>query len=188
MTNNNPVRYLPYHPVITENKPDHFKGMSLNDQVLKELDLVNNLVGVSLRFREKPVALLSDIETMFHQVQAQPDDCEALRYLWRPGNDMTRETKQYGIVVLDTIPPEEREKDIKTLDLKYNVSECALGMYWNVEFDTLGYKMAMQDTPLTLCVFTSFISSLFDPYKAIRFWQVQICIISLTLMRVDMVK
>ena len=140
---NNPARYLPYHPVITENKPDKSKGMSLNDQVLKEPDLMNNPVGVSLGFREKPVALLSDIEAMFHRVQAQPGDCEAWRYLWWPGNDMTRETKQYAIVILDTEPPEEREKDIKTLDLKYNVSECALGMHWNVECDTLGYKIAM---------------------------------------------
>ena len=58
----------------------------------------------------------------------------------------------------------------KTLDLKYNVSECALDMHWNVEFDTLGYKISMQDTPLTLCVFLSFITSLFDPYKVNMVW------------------
>ena len=37
-----------------------FKGMSLNDQVLKEPDLMNNPVGVSLGFREKPVTRLSE--------------------------------------------------------------------------------------------------------------------------------
>ena len=155
---NKPARYLPYHPVLTERKSDNirnvfdhsskFKGMSLNDQVLKEPDLMNNPVGVSLGFREKPVTLLSDIEAMFHRVQAQPGDCEAWIYLWWPGNDMIRETKQYGIVVLDTIPPEEREKDIKTLDRKYNVSECALGMHWNVECDTrLGTRLPCRTHP-----------------------------------------
>ena len=70
------VWYLPHHSVIHPQKPDKtrvvfdcaatYKGVSLNSQVLQGPDLTNNLVGVLLRFREEPVALMADVEAMFH--------------------------------------------------------------------------------------------------------------------------
>ena len=59
-----------------------FRDTSLNDQLLQGPDLTNNLAGVLLRFWQEPVALMSDIERMFHQVLVAPDDCHALRFLW----------------------------------------------------------------------------------------------------------
>ena len=53
--------------------------------------------------------------------------------------------------VLDSISPEERAKDFKTLDLKYDglPSEHVLGSQWNVECDILGFKISIKDKPLT---------------------------------------
>ena len=67
--------YLPHHPVTDPNKPGKVrrfsnaastsKGTSLNSNLLAGPDLLNNLVGLLLRFREKPVAILADMEAMF---------------------------------------------------------------------------------------------------------------------------
>ena len=89
--------YLPHHPVFNPNKPDKtrivfdcaavYHGNSLNEQLLQGPDLTNNLVGVLIRFRQEPVALMADIESMFHQVRVRPEDCDALRFLWWPDNE-----------------------------------------------------------------------------------------------------
>ena len=46
-------------------------GTSLNKNLLQGLDYTNRLVGVLLRFREENVALVGDIESMFHQVKVR---------------------------------------------------------------------------------------------------------------------
>lgn len=61
---------------------------SLNDQLLQGLDLTNSLVGVLTRFRQDPVAFMSDVEAMFHQVHVSPEDRSALRFLWWPDGNM----------------------------------------------------------------------------------------------------
>ena len=78
--------------MLNPNKPDKvrvvfdcpavFHGTSLNDQLLLGPDLTNSLVGVLLRIRENPVAVMADIEAMFHQVRVTPNDYDALRFLW----------------------------------------------------------------------------------------------------------
>ena len=75
---------LPHHPVINPNKPgkmrrfanaaSKFGGESLNSNLLTGPDLLNNLVGVLLRFREHPVAVLSDIEGVFMQIAVRKED------------------------------------------------------------------------------------------------------------------
>ena len=86
------VWYLPHHPVFHPDKPDKtrvvfdcaakFKEVSLNDKLLQRLDFINTLVGVMTRFRKESIPLMSDIESMFHQVEVAPDHCDALRFLW----------------------------------------------------------------------------------------------------------
>ena len=72
------VFYLPHHPVINVNKDKmrivfdcsaKHKGTSLNDQVLQGPDLTNKLTSVLLRFREDKVAVIGDVEAMYHQVR-----------------------------------------------------------------------------------------------------------------------
>ena len=77
---------------MNENKPEKLRivfdcaasvgGISLNKEVLQGPDFTNNLVGVLLRFREEPVAVMRGIEGKFHQVRVSPKDRDALRFLW----------------------------------------------------------------------------------------------------------
>ena len=98
---NRTIWYLPHHPVFHPQKPGKvrvlfdcaakFKSTSLNNQLLQGPDLTNNLVGVLIRFRQEPIAMVADVEAMFHQVRVQPDDCDALRFLWWPNNDLSKD-------------------------------------------------------------------------------------------------
>ncbi|XP_075253221.1 uncharacterized protein LOC142345022 [Convolutriloba macropyga] len=91
-TTPNRVWYLPHHPVTNPNKPGKvrrvsnaattFKGNSMNSNLLTGPDLLNNLVGLLLRFREKPVAITADIEAMFKQVGIMETDQPSMRFPW----------------------------------------------------------------------------------------------------------
>ena len=75
------------------------KGLSLNDVVLQGPDLANSLVGVLLRFRMEPVALVNDIASMFHQIRVDQKDCDALRFLWWPSGDLNAEPTDHQMLV-----------------------------------------------------------------------------------------
>ena len=64
-----------------------YKSTSLNDQLVSRPCLLNNLVGVVLRFRLQEVAITADIQAMFHQVRVTQQDQTALRFLY--GGDLT---------------------------------------------------------------------------------------------------
>ena len=101
--------YLPHHPVFHPQKPDKVRvvfdcsakhcSSSLNDQLLQGPDLTNSLVGVLTRFREEPIAFMSDIEAMFHQVRVRPSDRDALRFLWWPNGDLNSPPEEYQMNV-----------------------------------------------------------------------------------------
>ena len=103
-----PVWYLPHHPVTHPLKPEkvrvvfdcaaQFAHTSLNRQLLQGPDLTNNIVGVLTRFRQEFVGLVADIQSMFHQVRVEPRDCDALRFLWWPGGDLSAELTEYRMV------------------------------------------------------------------------------------------
>jgi len=86
--------YLPHHAVHHPAKPGKvrvvfdcsakYHGMSLNDKLLQGPDLTNFLIGVLTRFRQDPVAVMSDVEAMFHQVRVNPKDRSALRFFCWP--------------------------------------------------------------------------------------------------------
>ena len=71
--------YLPHHGVFHPQKKDKIRvvfdaaamqeGVSLNNQLHQGPDLTNSLLGVLLRFRQYPIALVTDIEGMFDQVK-----------------------------------------------------------------------------------------------------------------------
>ena len=92
------IWYLPHHPVTNPNKLEKekrvenaaskFCGESLHSNLLTGPDLLNNLGGVLLRFREHPVAVLSDIEGMFMQIAVRQKDQSALRFLWTINNSI----------------------------------------------------------------------------------------------------
>jgi hypothetical protein len=110
---NRPIWYLPHHPVTHPLKPEKVRDCpsislcccqprkasygrtSLNQQLLQGPDQTNQLTGVLVRFREESVAMVADVEAMFHQVLVEPRDCDALRFLWWPSEDLSGETGEY---------------------------------------------------------------------------------------------
>lgn len=70
----------------------------MNQQLLQGPDQTNQLVGVLSRFRQETVAMVADIEGMFHQVLVEPKDCDMLRFLWWPNGDLSGEMEEYRMV------------------------------------------------------------------------------------------
>ena len=58
-------------------------GTSLNENLLKGLDLLSSLIRIILGFRINELAVMGDIEEMFHQVNVPTTDRDTLRFLWR---------------------------------------------------------------------------------------------------------
>ena len=100
--------YLPHHAVLNPNKPGEvrvvfdaaskFDGVSLNDKLLTGPDLLNNLVGILMRFRTGKIGVMADIEQMFHQVGVSEEDRDSLRFLWRD-LDETKRPNEYKMTV-----------------------------------------------------------------------------------------
>ena len=65
-------------------------GVSLNQVLMQGPDLNNRLDAVLLRFRKESIALVADVEAMFHQVLVSPRDRDSLRFLWWR-DDFTKE-------------------------------------------------------------------------------------------------
>ena len=88
-SNSKKTWYIPHHYVNSSKKfrivfdcSAKYDNVSLNDKLLQGPDLSNNLLGVFLRFREEPIAVVGDIRSMFHQVFVSEEDRDALRFLW----------------------------------------------------------------------------------------------------------
>lgn len=91
---NGPVFYISHHEVlkleskttpyhIVFNSSANFHGHVLNEYYAKGPDTLNNLLGVILRFREEPVAIIGDIEKKFHSISIPLLDQMTHRLLWR---------------------------------------------------------------------------------------------------------
>lgn len=102
------VWYIPHHGVYHPRKGKlrvvfdcgaSFNGTSLNSELLQGPDLTNRLVGVLLRFRQEPIAMMADIQAMFHQVKVSEEDKDFLRFLWWPGGDVSLTPVEYRMTV-----------------------------------------------------------------------------------------
>ncbi len=106
----NPGRiwYIPHHGVYHPQKNKlrvvfdcaaTYQGNSLNSQLLQGPNLNNSLIGVLMRFRDKPIALAADVEGMFHQVRVPAKDKDLLRFLWWPKGDTAQEMEEHRMTV-----------------------------------------------------------------------------------------
>lgn len=102
------VWYIPhhavYHPVkqklrVVFDCAASYQGTSLNEQLLQGPDLTSSLIGVVIRFRQEPVAIMADVEAMFHQVKVPDDDSNLLRFLWWPGGDYNQALTEHKMTV-----------------------------------------------------------------------------------------
>ena len=63
------------------NAASKYKELCLNDKLLAGPDLLHGLLGTIFRLREGPVALTTDIESIFLQAQVPEQDRSCLRFL-----------------------------------------------------------------------------------------------------------
>ncbi|XP_043241053.1 uncharacterized protein LOC122391322 [Amphibalanus amphitrite] len=101
--------YMPHHGVYHPMKPQKirvvydcsasYKGVSLNDRLLQGPNLTSSLVGVLLRFRQEPFALMGDVEKMFYQVRVPVQDRSLLRFLWWAEGDLSQQLEEYQMNV-----------------------------------------------------------------------------------------
>lgn len=102
------VWYIPHHGVLHAKKGTlrvvfdcgaTFRDTSLNKQLLQGPNLTNSLLGVLLRFRQETIALMADIQAMFHQVKVAEDDVDFLRFLWWSDGNLKQEVTTYRMIV-----------------------------------------------------------------------------------------
>lgn len=97
--------FLPSFGVYHPQKPNQirvvfdssaqYSGVSLNDVILTGPDLNNSLLGVLLRFRKEGVAVLADIQQMFHCFLVHENHRNFLRFLWHEDNDLSKAVVDY---------------------------------------------------------------------------------------------
>ena len=88
------VFYLSHHEVfkldsiftpcrIVLNSSDNFIGHILSNYWASVPNLLNNILGILISFRENQVALTGDITKMYHIVEIPINDQHTDRFLWR---------------------------------------------------------------------------------------------------------
>ena len=91
---NGPYHYISHHELLKNGSSTtpcrivfdssaRFQNNTLNDYWGKGANLLNNLVGVLLRFKENYVGVVGDIKNMYHAVKISQLDQHTHRFLWR---------------------------------------------------------------------------------------------------------
>ncbi|KAJ8369824.1 hypothetical protein SKAU_G00098520 [Synaphobranchus kaupii] len=103
------VWYIPHQGVYHPRKPDKIRvvfdcsakydGTALNDHLLTGPDLTNGLTGVLCRFRKHPIAIMCDVEKMFHRFHVDQEDRDYLRFMWWENGELNSEPKEYRMKV-----------------------------------------------------------------------------------------
>lgn len=101
--------YLPFFGVYHPQKPEQIRvvfdssaqhhGVSLNDVLLTGPNLNNSLLGVLMRYRKERVAVMADVQQMFHCFLVREDHRNYLRFLWYRNNDMQDTQVEYRMRV-----------------------------------------------------------------------------------------
>ncbi|XP_028415517.1 uncharacterized protein LOC114538584 [Dendronephthya gigantea] len=68
-------------------------------ELLPGPDVLNSLCGVLIRFRLENIAVMCDIEQMFHCFHVSPEDRDMLRFLWFDENDPGKNVIEYRMIV-----------------------------------------------------------------------------------------
>lgn len=107
--NNGKVWYIPHHGVYHPKKhkirvvfdcgASSYQGTALNKQLLQGQDVTSTLIGVITRFCQELVAIMADVEAMFHQVKVPPEDNYLLWFLWWPDRHINKALVEYRMVV-----------------------------------------------------------------------------------------
>ena len=100
--------YLPHHGVRHPKKDKlrvvfdcsaKYKGFCLNSELLQGPNMTNTLIGVLMRFRQSSIAVVGDVQAMFHQVKVPHKDQDLLRFLWWRDGNIERPLEEYRMSV-----------------------------------------------------------------------------------------
>ena len=67
-----------FHVVM--NRVTRYQNTSLNENLIKSPDHIENVFGVSLRFRQFKVVFMVDIKSMYLQSQVNAEDQQSLKF------------------------------------------------------------------------------------------------------------
>ena len=93
-----PVFYLHHHEIlkpesestplrIVFNSSLNYKGHKLNDYWAKGPDMLNELLGILIRFRQGLIAVAGDLSKMYNAVELELLEQHTHRFVWRGGNE-----------------------------------------------------------------------------------------------------
>ena len=105
-----PVYYAPHHPIWNPNSKStpcrpvmdssaNCGGIVLNDFWAKGPDLINDLPGILMKFREGYIAITGDIRKMYHAIEISGVDMQTHRFLWRD-METNREPDVYAMTAV----------------------------------------------------------------------------------------
>ena len=108
---NGPKYYISHHDVlkpesqstamrIVFNSSAKAKGLSLNECLAKGPSLLNNMLGILMRFRQDQFAFIGDISKMFHSIDIPEEDQMMHLFLWR-GLQTDEMPKTYAITAVN---------------------------------------------------------------------------------------
>ncbi|XP_070571142.1 uncharacterized protein [Ptychodera flava] len=67
-----------------------YNRVSLNDALLQGPDQMNSLLGILLRFRREQIAVMGDVEQVFHSFHVNKEHRDYLLFFWFKDNDPTK--------------------------------------------------------------------------------------------------
>lgn len=101
--------YLPLFGVYHPRKPDQirgvfdasarYEGVCLNDQLLQGPDFINDLLGIFIRFRKDTVAVVADVQQIFHSFLVEEEHRDYLRFLRHKDNKLENPLVTYRMRV-----------------------------------------------------------------------------------------
>ena len=88
-----PVHYISHNEVLKQdsastrpivfNVSANYKNHVSNEYWAKSYNLLGNLLGIQVKFRENFVGYIGEVKKMYHTVRLDPQDQQTRRFLWR---------------------------------------------------------------------------------------------------------
>ena len=97
--------YVPHHGVYHPSKPRKIRVVFdcsaqcsvLSQELLTGPDLTNLIVGVLIRFRQREVAFMADIESMCYQVRVLQFQQSFIKFLWWENHNIEQELSDFAM-------------------------------------------------------------------------------------------
>lgn len=92
------------HHGVSQFSQKNYASSLKAEQAIREQHWTNRdrnlLVGVIVRFRQETVAVMANVEAMFHQFRVNDEHTDLLRFLWWPDGNYKQELVEHKMLVL----------------------------------------------------------------------------------------